>query len=87
MMSLSGGLLSYACMALAKKTEKMPVLFVSIIGGVSHNIGQIIAAVFVVKSGYVLAYFPVLLFLGIISGTVIGVAGKGIIVRLEKVEM
>lgn len=84
-MSISGGLLSYLTMALAKKTEKLPVITVSIIGGISHNIGQIAAAVFVVKSIYVTSYLPVLLLTGIISGTLIGIAGKVLIKRLEQI--
>ncbi len=83
-MSLAGGMLSYAVMALAKKTEKLPVILVSISGGISHNIGQILAAVFVIKNIHVLAYLPVLLFIGIISGTLIGIAGKEILEKLQK---
>ena len=83
-MSLAGGMLSYVVMALAKKTEKLPVILVSISGGISHNIGQILAAVFVIKNIHVLAYLPVLLFIGIISGTLIGIAGKEILEKLQK---
>lgn len=82
-LSLSGGLLSYMIMALAKKTEKAPVILVSILGGISHNMGQIIAAVFIVHSTYVIAYFPILLFIGILSGTLIGLIGKVLIKRLS----
>lgn len=82
-MSLSGGLLSYLTMALAKKTGKLPIIFVSILGGVSHNIGQVLAASFAVKNSYVMAYLPILLFIGIISGTLIGIAGDSIIKRVK----
>lgn len=81
-LSLFGGLLSYLVMVLAKKTEKAPVILVSILGGISHNIGQIIAAIFIVHNIYVIAYLPILLFIGILSGTLIGLVGKAIMKRL-----
>lgn len=82
-MSLAGGILSYISMAVAKKTGKASVLFVSILGGVTHNIGQIAAAAIVVKNIYVLAYFPLLLLVGIISGTLIGIVGNLLIQRIH----
>lgn len=85
-MSLAGGLLSFFTMALAKKTEKLPVILVSILGGVSHNIGQILAAVFLIKSIYVTAYLPILLLAGILSGTLIGIAGNILVKRISSVK-
>ncbi len=82
LMSLAGGLLSFFVMALAKKTKRLPVIAVSILGGTSHNIGQILAAVFVVKSVYVTAYLPILLLAGILSGTLIGILGNILIKRI-----
>jgi len=82
-MSLAGGILSYISMAAAKKTGKASVLFVSILGGVTHNIGQIAAAAIVVKNIYVLAYFPLLLLVGVISGALIGIVGNLLIQRIH----
>ena len=42
--SLSGGILSLLVMFLMKKTDKFSCVSVSITGGISHNIGQIIVA-------------------------------------------
>ena len=82
-MSLTGGMFSYIVMAIAKKTGKVSILFVSILGGVTHNLGQIAAAVIVVKNIYVLAYFPFLLVVGMISGTLIGIVGNILIQRIH----
>src|SRR5699024_11984031 len=40
--SLAGALLSLAVMALLKKTGKVSITGVSVMGGVFHNVGQII---------------------------------------------
>lgn len=82
--SLAGGLLSFAVMALLIRTDKFHVITVSICGGVTHNIGQIIVASVVVESYYVMYYFPVLLFAGMLTGMLIGVLAKEIGTRMVK---
>ena len=66
--SLSGGILSFLVMVLLKKTEKFSCISVSITGGISHNIGQIIVAAWIVNSYNVFFYVPVLLFAGLVTG-------------------
>ena len=48
--SLAGGILSFLVMALMKRLKGFSVAGVSIAGGVSHNIGQIIVASVVVET-------------------------------------
>lgn len=75
--SLAGGVLSLVLMALLKKSEYFSVYGVSIAGGVSHNIGQIIVAIFVLQTGLLIYYLPFLLLAGSIAGIAIGfVAAK-----------
>lgn len=71
--SIAGALFSFAFMAILKKTGLVSMITVAIIGGVSHNIGQIIVASLVVETYSVIAYIPVLIISGIITGTVIGI--------------
>ena len=54
--SLAGGLLSFLVMLLLKKTGGFSAIGVSIAGGVSHNIGQILVAAAVLKSSGVFYY-------------------------------
>ena len=58
---------------------------VSIAGGVSHNMGQLLVAAFLIDSLKIFAYFPVLIFSGIISGAVIGIISYLILKRLPAV--
>ena len=56
---------------------------VSIIGGVAHNLGQILVAMVYLESGYVIFYFPALLVSGVITGTLIGLLGMLVVKRLK----
>jgi heptaprenyl diphosphate synthase len=82
--SLAGGLLSYFLMLLSKKLKVFSMVGVSIVGGVAHNIGQIIAAVFIVKNVNLIYYYlPFLLISGAITGTLIGMVGAMITARVK----
>ncbi len=81
--SLCGGLLSFAVMAVSKRT-KLSVVGVSMLGGIFHNIGQLAAAAAVTQTVRIVYYFPVLLVSGLISGFLIGIVSKAIIERLRK---
>ena len=70
--SLAGGMLSLIVMWLLKKTNLFSIVGVSMAGGVTHNIGQILVASAVVSDLRMFAYLPVLMFSGIISGILIG---------------
>ena len=69
--SLAGGLLSFILMYLMKRTNLFKCLSVSLVGGISHNIGQIIVASVIVENYNILFYIPVLLVAGIITGFLI----------------
>ena len=68
--SLGGGLLSLAVMVFLKKTGQFTVAGISIGGGASHNVGQLLVAMFVVQTYQVGYYLPVLLIAGVITGAV-----------------
>lgn len=78
--SLTGGILSYFVMLFLKEKGWLTQIGVSIAGGISHNIGQLIVAAIVVESAAIFSYFPVLLAGGAAAGTFIGILG-GMIIR------
>lgn len=82
---LAGGLLSWVMMVVFKKTKLFSLVGVSVIGGISHNIGQIIIAIFVVENVDLIYYLPYLLIFGIVTGAVIGILGAVLVKRLRKV--
>lgn len=82
--SLSGAALSMALMVICKKTGWFGTVGISVIGGIGHNIGQLFAAAFVVRTMGVFTYLPVLLAAGTIAGTLIGLLGGMVIIRIER---
>ena len=82
--SIAGALLSALGMILLKKSGKFKMVTVSIAGGVLHNIGQILVAMFVLHTVSVAWYVLVLWFTGIAAGAVIGIIGSLLVKRLEK---
>lgn len=81
--SLAGGILSLAVMALLKRSGAFSIIGVSMAGGVSHNVGQLIMAMLVVETYAVGYYLPVLLIAGLITGTLIGIAGREMLKRFD----
>lgn len=81
--SLAGGILSLAVMALLKKRNVFSTAGVSIAGGVSHNIGQLIVAMLVVETYQVGYYLPVLLAAGVATGLLIGIVSQGVLKRIR----
>jgi heptaprenyl diphosphate synthase len=82
--SFAGGLLSFAVMALCRKIKGLSTMGVSVAGGVSHNIGQIIVAVLVVENMNLFFYIPVLMIAGIITGLLIGLVAGLVIPAVKK---
>lgn len=72
--SLAGGILSLLLMWAAKKSARFSVVGVSVLGGVSHNLGQLLIAAFILQMNQssLLFYLSVLILLGLLTGTLIG---------------
>lgn len=70
--SLCGGLMSFAAMIALKRAGYFSLQGVSAAGGFFHNLGQMLAAVWITKSSGLWFYFPLLAGLGIFSGFVTG---------------
>ena len=81
--SLGGGILSFLCMAFAKRFTSLGIAGVSVLGGVTHNLGQLLVAILVVRTGSLMYYFPALLAAGTVAGTLIGLLGGLVTVRLR----
>ena len=84
--SLSGAILSLLVMTMIKKRDCFTMTGVSVAGGVSHNIGQLIMAFLVLESGALWYYLPVLLVSGCVTGGLIGILGKEIFKRMPREE-
>lgn len=84
MYSLSGGLLSFAIIALLFTAFNTKALWVpSIISGIFHNVGQLTCAIIVLQTPGLLAYFPVLLISGIVTGLFTGLVAQYLINHVQ----
>lgn len=81
--SLAGGTLSFLIMLLLKKYLKLNLISVSIAGGIFHNLGQLVMAAILVENYYVFYYMTVLFIAGTITGLLIGIVSREVIIRLK----
>ncbi len=77
--SLTGGLLAMGTMCLSKAVALFSIYGVSILGAAAHHVGQIMVAMLVMHSGYVLAYLPYLLLVALFTGFATGALSGGIL--------
>ncbi|MBR5509512.1 MAG: Gx transporter family protein [Lachnospiraceae bacterium] len=80
--SLAGAALSFLCMYLAKRSGSFSEMGVSMIGGVTHNVGQLIVAMLVLETMSLMYYGPVLLIAGLLTGFLIGVITHEVLKRI-----
>jgi heptaprenyl diphosphate synthase len=84
--SLAGATVSLLSMILLKRLGDFSCITVSIVGGVFHNVGQIIAACLWTLTAQVAYYLPVLLISGTLAGAVIGFISGILVKRLDKIK-
>lgn len=82
--SMAGAMLSLTLMVLLKRTGRFQIVTVSAVGGIAHNVGQLIVAVLVVENYRVLGYLPALLAAGLITGILIGIVSQEITLRIKR---
>lgn len=83
--SLAGGLLSLGVMVLMKRSGKFGIPGVSVVGGILHNIGQIVVAVLTMDGNTNLfMLFPMYAVSGTAGGIVVGVLAAIVIKHLKK---
>lgn len=81
--SLSGGMLSVILMSFMHKMKKFSIIGISVVGGVSHNIGQLIIAMQVLKSLDLKYYSGFLTLCGILTGILTGLICKTVLKNIR----
>ena len=84
--SLAGGILSFAGMLLVRRCRAFSVVGVSCAGGVLHNAGQMAVAAAVVGLRPILAYAPVLIIAGALTGVVTGIVARTVLSAWGKMQ-
>ena len=83
MFSIAGATISYIVMILLKKLNIFSPIGVSVAGGVAHNVGQLVIAMFIIESYSVINYVPILMIAGIICGLIVGIISLMVIKYLK----
>ncbi len=83
--ALTGAIFSFSTMVMMKRTNLFSMAGVSMAGGVMHNFGQLIVAALIIENLKIFAYFPVLIFSGLIAGAILGILGTLIVSRVDKI--
>ena len=83
--SAAGGLLSWlAMLALCRILTQRQIWVASVIGGICHNIGQILMAMLVTATTGLVVYLPVLVASGIAAGLFTGLCAQFLLNHMQK---
>lgn len=82
--ALSGTLLSYLGMLASKQLgpQRVSLIGISTLGGMLHNLGQLLVFSALARSFAPLNYLPILAFSGILSGFLVGLAGHFLLTKI-----
>lgn len=81
--SLAGGVLSFLVMWLCSRCKQFTPIGVSMLGGIMHNVGQLLVAFLLLGVSGVIYYLLPLLIAGAVTGFLIGAVGKLILPHME----
>ena len=82
--SVAGGFLSLTAMAVLRKLDLLSMVGVSVAGGVLHNVGQILMAMFLLETAGLGYYLIVLTVTGMVSGIFVGLCGSFAVKRFMR---
>lgn len=80
--SLAGGILSLLVMTVLRRWDILSVVGVSVAGGVSHNVGQVLMAMLLLESTELGYYLAILTVTGVVAGVFIGLAGSLLVKKI-----
>ena len=85
--SLAGAILSLGAMILLKHFRLFSAVGISVVGGVMHNVGQLLMAWIILGTAGVMYYLPVLVLAGTVAGALIGLLAAYLYNRAEKLKL
>ena len=83
--SLTGGVFAWGTMCVLVERKHVSIFGVSIAGAASHGIGQILAALWVTRTVYVIGYLPYLVLASAFAGAVIAFLTIPIVKALDHI--
>lgn len=83
--ALAGAAFSFLAMLAGRRTKRLSMMGVSVLGGVFHNVGQLLVAMAVVETMAVAYYVPFLIVAGTVTGALLGFAGMELLPYLRRI--
>lgn len=83
--ALAGAVFSFAAMYVGRRMKRFSIVGVSVLGGVFHNIGQLLVAMVVVETFAVAYYVPFLLVAGTVTGALLGLTGRELLPYMQRI--
>lgn len=86
--SISGALVSFFVMYILIfiSMGKISTMGISIVGGVFHNIGQLMVAMIIIENAKIFYYLPLLMITGVFTGMFVGVCVRYLLAYLKKLK-
>lgn len=81
-MGMSGGILALLVMGISKKL-KLGIILLSLLGSLSHQIGQIFAGIYIIGANEIIYYLYIMLPIGVITGIINGIIAEKFILNLK----
>ncbi len=85
--STAGAVLSLVLMGLFKKINWFSTLGVSIIGAITHNLGQIAVAILLLGTKEIGYYMIILAITGTLAGAFVGITASVLLKKFEKINL
>ncbi|MDE6601990.1 MAG: Gx transporter family protein [Lachnospiraceae bacterium] len=82
--ALAGAAFSFAAMVSGRRMKWFSMVGVSVLGGVFHNVGQLLVAMAVVETLAVAYYAPFLIVAGTVTGALLGFVGMELLPYLRR---
>ena len=83
--ALAGAVFSFLAMLAGRRTKWFSMMGVSVLGGVFHNVGQLLVAMAVVETLAVACYVPFLIVAGTVTGALLGFVGMELLPYLRRI--
>lgn len=74
--SMAGGMASLGIMTLLKRIDRFSLIGVSAAGGITHNIAQIIIAIWILSTPAIGYLLPIFIVLGVATGIMCGIVAR-----------
>ena len=84
MYAFAGGVLSMLAMSLLSRIRKLPLVAVSVAGGVMHNVGQVLMAMLILRTPGLAYYMLPLTGAGVACGALTGVAATLVLKHIRQ---